>query len=156
ILGLEKKLQGLQLRIKQTWDDRLGEVISDLLKEHPGLGDAMLKHPDFANPAHVGFAARLEGDQRRQAARLFLSAATKDPDFIWTGALVELLGELPPGEVRPVFRSQWRDRGLRDALVRQLAHKPEAEDRERFITALESPQPEVVKVCLHALETLPR
>jgi putative heme-binding domain-containing protein len=156
ILGLEKKLQGLQLRIKQTWDDRLAEVISDLLKEHPGLGEVMLKHPDFANPAHVGFAARLEGNQRRQAARLFLSAATKDPDFIWTGALVELLGDLPPAEVRPVFRSQWRDRGLRDALVRQLAQKPEAEDRERLLTGLESSQPEVVKVCLHALETLPR
>jgi putative heme-binding domain-containing protein len=155
VLGLEKKLQGLQLRIKQTWDDRLGEVISDLLKKHSGLGEAMLKHPDFANPAHVGFAARLEGDQRRQAARLFLTAVTKDPDFIWTGTLVELLGELPLGEVRPVFRSHWRDRGLRDSLMRQLTKSPEAEDRERFLAGLESSQPEVVKVCLHALETLP-
>jgi putative heme-binding domain-containing protein len=155
VLGLEKKLQGLQLRIKQTWDDRLGEIISDLLKKHPGLGEAMLKHPDLANAAHVGFAARLEGDQRRQAARLFLATATKDPDFIWTGALVELLAELPPGEVRPVFRSHWRDRGLRDSLVRQLAKAPESEDRERLLADLESSQPEVLKVCLHALETLP-
>src|SRR5262249_53492099 len=44
----------------------------------------------------------------------------------------------------------------RDALVRQLAQKPEAEDRERLLTGLESPQSEVLKVCLRALETLPR
>jgi putative heme-binding domain-containing protein len=46
--------------------------------------------------------------------------------------------------------------GLRDALVLQLAPRPEPQDRDKFLWGVESDQPQVVGAALGALEQLPR
>src|SRR5262249_6942151 len=83
-------------------------------------------------------------------------AVRRDSDFVWSGPLVDLLGRLPAEEVRPVLRGQWANFGLRDAILLQLADKPEVADRDQFLAGLESTQQQVVQRCLAALEQLPR
>jgi len=156
VLGLDRKLEGQAQRNKQNWNARLVEVVTELVKKDPRLPDALLHHKDFVRPAHVALTACFDADRREEAARLFLDAVKKDDDFAWSGPLIELLSLLPAGEVRPVFRAQWSNYGLRDALLLRLTDKPEEADRERFLDGLESGQQQVVQDCLTALAELPR
>jgi len=155
LLGLETKLQGQQLRIKQTWGPRLGEVVLNLLKQYPGMAEAALKHPAFVNPAHVSYALAFSGESRQKAARLFLEAAKKDGDFLWTGELIELLAALPAEEYRPEFRKKWSDFGLRDAMLKYLVKMTDPADRGILLDGLDSPDRGLVLASIDALLKLP-
>ncbi len=87
---------------------------------------------------------------------MFLKAAQKDPDFTWSGPLIELFSALPAKEVFPALRAQWPNYGLRDAILLRLAEKPEIADREKFLLGLDSTEQQVLRVCLSALQSLPR
>jgi len=156
ILSLDRKLEGQAQRNKQNWNARLVEILPELIKKDPRLTDALLQHKDFVRAAHVALTECFDEAHRRDAARLFLSAVKKDDDFAWSGPLIDLLSLLPAAEARPVFREQWPNLGLRDALLLRLADKPEEVDRERFLSGLESSQRQVVLACLSALAELPR
>jgi putative heme-binding domain-containing protein len=156
LFSLEKKWQGYQQKIKQNWAARLLEVVVDLARKHPDLPDAMLKHPAFVHPSHVVFTITFNAEQRKQAARSFVEAVKKDGDFLWSPELIDLLAALPPAEHRPLFRKQWSDYSLRDAMLKHLVIDPETEDRKRFLDGLDSPQREMVVACLAALEKLPK
>jgi putative membrane-bound dehydrogenase-like protein len=156
ILGLDGKLRGQQQRNKQNWSVRLTEVLKDLLTLVPGLADELLRDPRFVTAAHVPLALVLDPEHRQRAARLFLDAVRKDTDFAWSPLLVNLLGQLPASEVLPLFREQWSNFGLRDALLSQFATHAEEADRDKFLAGLSSAQQQVVQTCLTALETLPR
>src|SRR5438132_12365313 len=87
---------------------------------------------------------------------MFLKAAQKDPDFTWSGPLIELFSALPAKEVFPALRAQWPNYGLRDAILLRLAEKPEIADREKFLLGLDSSEQQVLRACLTALQALPR
>ncbi len=156
LFGLDRKLEGQAQRNKQNWNARLVEVFTELLKKDKRLLEVVLKHKDFVSPAHVALTVCFDEEHRKQAARLFLDAVKKDDEFAWSGPLIELLSLLPPEQVRPVFRGQWDNYGLRDALLLQLTDKPEEVDRDKILTGLESSQQPVVLACLDALAELPR
>ncbi|HEV3263350.1 MAG TPA: HEAT repeat domain-containing protein [Gemmataceae bacterium] len=156
VLALDRKLKGQQERNKQTWNLRLAEVVTSLVRRDPALQEALLRHPDFARPAHVTLAACFDADHRLKAARQFLAAVRRDDDFAWSGPLVELLVLLPAKEVRPQFRAQWPSFALRDGLLLQLGKKPEVIDRDKFLAGLDSAENGVVRACLSALAALPR
>ncbi len=117
LFGLDRKLEGQAQRNKQNWNARLVEVFAELLKKDKRLQEVVFKHKDFVRPAHVALTTCFDPEHRKEAARLFLKAVKKDDDFAWSGPLIELLSLLPPAEVRPVFRQQWSNYGLRDALL---------------------------------------
>ncbi len=156
LLGLDRKLEGQAQRNKQNWNARLVEVLTELIKKDPRLPDVLLRHKDFVRPAHVALTVCFDADHRKEAAHMFLNAVKKDDDFAWSGQLIDLLNLLPPEDVRPVFRRQWSEYGLRDALLLKLTDKPEEVDRDKFLTGLESGQGQVVSACLTALAELPR
>jgi putative membrane-bound dehydrogenase-like protein len=156
LLGLHHKLEGREQRTKQTWETRLAELVTLLLRRDPRLADELLRHADFVNPGHVAIAASLDGEHRLRAARLFLAAVRKDANFPWSGSLIDLLALLPLDEIRNDLRAQWDNFGLRDAILLRLAVAPQAVDREKFLLGLDSVQPQVVHASLSALEALPR
>lgn len=156
VLDLDRKLEGQAQRNKQNWNARLVEVVTELIKKDPRLPNRLLHHKNFVRPAHVALTVCFDADRRKEAALLFLGAVKKDDDFAWTGPLIDLLSLLPPEEVRPVFRAQWSNFGLRDAVLPYLAEQPEEVDRDKFLTGLESGQRQVVAACLEALAKLPR
>ncbi|MDR3637734.1 MAG: hypothetical protein P4L84_28260 [Isosphaeraceae bacterium] len=156
VLALDRKLDGQEMRSKQTWSDRLAEVTTRLLERDPKLADALLRAPNFTTPGHVAIALCLPEAQRRQAAERFLDAVKQGTEFTWTGLLIDLLALLPPGELHPVLRAQWENFGLRDAIVLRLATLPEDADRAPYLWGLDSEQPQVVRASLAALARLPR
>ncbi|MHB8523888.1 MAG: HEAT repeat domain-containing protein [Limisphaerales bacterium] len=155
IAGLDRKLEGQELRNKQMWTARLAEVVAQLAHRDPALADHLLALPDFPRAGNLELVDGFDAGQRRRAAEAFLKAVKASTNFVWSGELIDLLSSLPAKDVRPLLRQQWDNRGLRDALALELAKHPEAEDRDKFLAALESGQPQVVGGCLNALEQLP-
>ena len=155
ILVLDRKLDGQSARVKQNWNLRLVEVVQQLVRHDPALADALLRHPQLATSRNVFLAQIFEGDRKITAARRFLAAAKADATFPWTPELVSLLSLLPAAEVTPYFRYQWANVSLRDELLPRLAEKPVPVDRPKFLAALSSTQPAVVRTSLGALLQLP-
>ena len=156
ILNLDRKLEGQQQRAKQNWGMRLSEVVTNLIKRDLQLPETLLKHPDFARPAHVDLVSVLDTKYPEQAARLFLAAVQKTPNFPWSGPLIELLSSLTAEQVRPLFRQQWSNFALREELLLKLAVKPEPIDREKFLFGLASSQISIARASLAALAVFPR
>jgi putative membrane-bound dehydrogenase-like protein len=156
LLGLGGKLRRQEQRIKQTWNDRLLELVSNLIARDLALAEMIADHKDLIDPTHVVIAQALDPEHRRRAAVRFQKAVQADTDFEWSHTLVSLLAQLPASEVRPLYRAQWENYGLRDAILLQLAENPDEVDREKFLTGLDSAQSQVVAACLSALDHLPR
>ena len=156
VVALDKKLDGGEQRIKQSWSARLGETVGLLLARDPALGKALLDEPGFVSSNHVALALALSPADRELAARRYLAAVKSGDDYVWSGPLIELLGGLPASEVRGVLRKQWDNFALRDALLPRLTTPPEESDRGVYLGALDSPQPGSVRTALGALESLPR
>ncbi len=156
ILSLDRKLEGQQTRGKQSWSPRLEEVVQTLLQRDPKLADALLRDPDLVSPNHVTIAASLGKDRSPAVAALFAAAVRANPKFPWSGPLIDLLSALPAEEVQPLFRRQWSSLVLRDDILIQLAEKPMAIDREKFVTGLSSFRSQVVRSSLAALLRLPQ
>jgi len=155
VLSLDRKLSGLQQRPKQTWDTRLNELVTVLLKNDPRLADAMLRHAEFPRPAHLHLVSLLGPDRRLPAARLFFTAIQRSASFPWTESLIDLLSVLPDDEIHPLFRRQLVNLSLRDRLLIELAVKPLIPDRDHFIAGLSSTRPEAVRASMSALLQLP-
>ncbi len=121
LLGLDRKLEGQAQRNKQNWNARLVEVAHGTAQEGPRAAGSRcwIIRISSARPTSR-LTACFDEKHRKVAAHLFLAAVKKDDDFAWSGPLIELLSLLPAEEVRPVFRGQWDNYGLRDALLLQL------------------------------------
>jgi putative heme-binding domain-containing protein len=155
LVGLQQRLEGKQLRVKLTWGERLAELVQLLTQRQPLLARHLAQHPQLVQPSQVFIALALPLPERTQAAERFLQTAGRDPDFVWTPALVQLLAELPPEKSRPVLRSRLQDPALRPVVLKYLARHPDETDRQAYLEGLDSAQPDVVQACLEALERLP-
>jgi putative membrane-bound dehydrogenase-like protein len=155
VLSLERKLRGQESRVKQNWNVRLGEVVQQLVRRDAAIADALLRHPQLTTPSHVFVAHALEGEKKLLAARRFLAIVKADASFAWSSELVALLNLLPAQEVAPIYRRQWHQLALRDDLLPRLAEQPIAADRDKFLAALSSAQPTIVRTSVEALLKLP-
>jgi putative membrane-bound dehydrogenase-like protein len=152
-LALDRKLTEGHINRDTNWPARMTELYEELSRKHPTLNEAILKHAEFGRADHVLFA-RAPGFDRRKAAEVFLARAGKDADYAWSPGLVEIVASLPEERSLPVLRKLWDRGGLEEALLPYLARQPEFGDRDRFLKGLQSLQPNIIRVCLEALEKL--
>ena len=154
LLGLHHKLDALEQFASRNWPFRVAETFQQLCRHGRDLADALVDHPQFGHPHHALFVDELSSVQRRAAiARLWsrVDQSQAKP----TSEMVALAGALPPEQARATIVSRWDDDpGLRDAIVLVLADHPQAEDREKFVAALASAQPDVVRRAADALIAL--
>jgi putative heme-binding domain-containing protein len=155
LLALDGKLVKRRASRDRHWPLRVAELYAELVHKDSRLNQAVLEHPTFGRPDHVLFA-QAPGFDRSGAALVFLDRAKKVKDFEWTPALVELISRLPAGQTRPLLRQLWTRGGLEESILKVLAGRPKAADREKFLEGLNSPQLATVRRCLIALEQLPR
>jgi putative membrane-bound dehydrogenase-like protein len=155
LLSLDRKITDRHLNRDTNWPLRIAELHAELARKDPKLNAALLAHPDFGRPDHALFA-RCPGFDRAKAAEIFLSRAKKDAEYPWTADLVGLMGRLPAERSFPVLRNVWETAGLEEAILPVLARQPMEADRQRFRTGLGSPQLATIRLCLDALEKLPK
>jgi putative heme-binding domain-containing protein len=154
LLALDAKLNRERAYRDSHWPLRIGELHVELARQDAALDAALLAHAEFGRPDHALFAVT-PGFDRRRAAAVFLARSAKEPDYAWNASLIELISSLPAEKSMPVLRRLWGQAGLDEAILPVLAEKPEAADRDKFLTGLSSPQVATVRRCLEALDRLP-
>ena len=155
ILALNRKLGGQETRVKQNWNARLLEVVQQLIRREPTIGDALLRHPQFVTPGNVFLTAAFDGERKFNVARAFLNAARANPNFPMSSELIALLAMLTTDEVLPLYRRHWGNIALRDEMLPRFAERPVPGDRDKFLASFSSPQPPIVRASLAALLKLP-
>lgn len=139
--------------------DQVPEILDALLQRLAKLDSklvaALVADPAFGHPGHEMYAFRLPLPQKQAAARKLLAAIAKldkeEARAAWNPELVQVVAALPDEEALPILRLQFDDPRLSDTIALILAKKRQPEDQARFIEALNSTQPTVVRV---AAETL--
>jgi putative heme-binding domain-containing protein len=153
IFALDGKFRGRQLRSKQTFTDRLNEVIAKLAARC-SLYETLIEDPAFALPNHAGLAMGFPEELRVKAADQFLLAISENTGAGWGEVAVGLLehatSEIVPGVLRQLYASPM----LADRCVLLLARRPEEIDRQRYLAALSSPRSDVSAAALEALALL--
>lgn len=155
LLDLDRKLNGAQMRTKQTWNARLVEVTQKLVSRDERLSRALVANTNLVSPAHVELTMALAPVQRQHAAHLFARAGVGER-FGWSIALADLVARVSPEESRPFFRHHWKNHAARDWIIQELAKSPEELDRERYLDALGSMNTNTIRRALNALTALPR
>lgn len=154
MLGLDRKLKAEGLNRDRHWPLRMDELGAALITGHLHLSDSMARQPDFARPENFVFVrhAKLRSGT---LAGMYVGAAENDPDFAWTPRMVKLLTTFIPRE-RAMLQKLWDRGGLEDTIITVLAAHPNPEDAPKFLTGLNSLDPEVVRVSANALPTVER
>ncbi|HIG83773.1 MAG TPA: c-type cytochrome [Verrucomicrobia bacterium] len=153
ILHLDSKVQGKQVRSKQTYIDRLNEVIAGLA-ERGSIFEHMCKSPFLARPNHVGIAAAFPEPFRSRAAEVFFLAALKESKNGWRADLITLISALDLTRSVPLFRVLAENPSLRAAAVIQLSKEPAEKDRHLFLAALNYSDQSAVSSSIEALAVL--
>jgi putative heme-binding domain-containing protein len=154
LLGLDEALKKQKLHRDLHWPLRVSELYAKLVKHDPRLNEVVLTHPSFGRPDHA-LLTQAPGFDRQRAAAIFLNKSKANPDFAWSPAVVELLGNLPAEDALPTLRKLWGQAGVDAAILPILARKPEREDRAKFLSGLSSPNMNTVRLSLEALSALP-
>ncbi|RZO18926.1 MAG: c-type cytochrome [Verrucomicrobiaceae bacterium] len=153
ILCLDSKIQGKQVRSKQTYIDRLNEVIVGLAERGP-IFEHLCQSTLLARPNHVGIAGAFPEPFRSRAAEVFFLAALKDPKNGWGADLINLISALDLARSSPLFRVLAEDPSLRAAAVIQLSKEPAEIDRPLFLAALSYSDSSAVSSSIKALGVL--
>ena len=153
LLRLQKKLDDAGQFASRNWPQRVGEAFDELCGRDPALIERFIDSPNFCRVEQTLFAARLPKNVRPRATHK-LWAQTVGKGAGPTAELIGLVGRLPANEALPLLHSQWEQMGLRDSIVLALAKYPQAEDREKFVEALASPERDVVTRAAQALTAL--
>jgi putative membrane-bound dehydrogenase-like protein len=151
--GLHPKLAAAQQFASRNWPFRVSETFTELARRDPLLPVVLAACPRLTDVGHAMFVEHLPKELQSDATRT-LWAAVLESGQEPTGEMVALAARLPAEEAASLLRPQWDLGGLRDAVVLVLAKNPQPNDREKFVDALASPQPEVVERSARALMAL--
>lgn len=153
LVHLDQEYEKRGLLRDRHWPLRLTEAAVSLCEKDSRLIRAVTAHHAFGRANHL-WLAKLPGVDRATAARAFAAKAAHAKEYAWSAGHVEFVAELPDAERRPLLLKLY-DRGLADAVARQLAQRPDAADRQRFVKGLSSASAGVVTACAGALAKLP-
>ena len=153
ILRLDSKVQGKQVRSKQTYIDRLNEVIASLAERGP-IFEYLCESHLLARPNHVGIVSAFPEPFRSRAAEIFFSAAKKEPGAGWRADLITLISGIKLTRSAPLIRVLAEDVSLRVPAVIQLSKEPTETDRPLFLAALSYSDNSAVSSSIKALEAL--
>ncbi|MCA9061797.1 MAG: HEAT repeat domain-containing protein [Planctomycetaceae bacterium] len=156
LVAIDVKVHQAGLRQDTNWDDRIGELYEALCRVDPVLPQLVAEQPDLGLPGHVTLLEKAPQGVMAKAIASFAARIEKDPDYEWNNDVVFLLAESDLPEHRRLLREQLENYAVRDAVLIVLADRPERDDRELFLSGLESTQLNAVDASIKALTRLPR
>lgn len=151
---IDEKITTRKLPQDNAWNDRFKDLFTRQAELDEYLAPIMVDVSGFGRPGHVLFMSQMPPQRLTDAINAFAKQA-ESADYPWNNDVIFLLGASPEPAHRELIRKQFERFAVRGAVLSTLAEKPEAVDRPRFLTGLESSQPEVLSACLGALEQLP-
>ncbi len=154
LVQIDEKLLRLKLPQDTNWDDRFRELYARLVKIDADLPRHIVAQPGFGLPGHVLFLSQLATQYLPNAIEAFDRKIKSDPDFQWNNDVIFVFGESKQPAHREMIRGLYEEFALRAAVLAVLSMTPEEQDREKYISGLESSQIEVLETCVSALEKL--
>ena len=156
LINIDIKIRQLGLKQDTNWDDRMGELFAALCKVDPAMPQLLAEQPGFGQPGHAYYMSQVPQDLVAKAIDGFVGTIQSDEDFRWSNDVVFIIGESSRPEHQQLLRDQLDNLAVRDAILMVLAESPSKEDRELFISGLNSAQMNAVDACVQALTKLPR
>ena len=153
ILALDRKTGGMQMRSKQTYIDRLNEVIARIAERAP-IYEVLCQRAELARPNHAGIAAAFPEPFLSRASGIFFTAVESIPEAGWSQDVIGLFADMDARDSAPVLRRLAGQPGLRDECVKLLARAPQEIDRHLLLSASTSPRAEVSTIALKGLGKL--
>ncbi len=151
LLALETKVKSRKMVQDAGWDDRILETFEALVARDQGLPLAILEHPTFGEPGHVQFVSELPDDKFATAIEAFAKRIEANPDYPINSDIVFLLAASGEPRMLNMLRERFDDLSLRPAILTALSEMPLEEDRERFLTGMESAPVDLLAECAKAL-----
>jgi putative membrane-bound dehydrogenase-like protein len=156
LIGIDIKVRKLGLKQDTNWDDRITELYAELCTVDPAMPTVITSQPGFGQPGHVLFLSKVPQGTVAKAIEGLVKTISTDPDYTWTNEVVFAIGESAFPEHRLLLREQLENYSVRDAVLIVLAETADREDRDLYLSGLESTQLNAVEACLQALTKLPR
>lgn len=155
LLDLQHKIDQRHLRQDTNWDERVLEMYLALAEKDPDLPVALLENEKFGRPGHVLFIAAMPHERVDDIVAAFLKQVQQDENYQWSSELVFLLGASGDPAALKLVRGKFDDFALRGPVLLTLAEAPLEQDRDRFLTGLNSAALDVLGACVKALAILP-
>lgn len=156
LVNIDIKIRQRKMRQDTSWDDRFGELFKALCTVDPAMPQLIADQPGFGEPGHTLFMSQVPQTSVQGAIDRFVARISSGEDFQWTNDVVFILGESSKPEHRELLREQLENLSVRDAVLMVISEKPVKEDRQLFLSGLDSPQLNAVEACVTALTKLPR
>jgi len=153
VIALDGKTGGQQMRTKQTYIDRLNEVVARIAKKAP-LYQKLIDNDGFARPNHASIACSFPQPYLNRAGEVFFSAVQASPDAGWKEDVIGLFEHMGADVSFPVIRRLAGYPGLRDECVMLLARSPTESDRKLLLDAVTSPREKVSRMAAQGLGKL--
>jgi putative membrane-bound dehydrogenase-like protein len=155
LAALHHKMAADRKEPSRNWPTRVGEIFERLLAKDPHLVSALVAEPLFRLPDHALFGRMLPASHLPAAAKKLLAPVSSGTEGgALTPELIDFASVLSDAELFPILRRHWDQPGVQDPIVRMLARRPQETDRERFISALSSIQPQTIERAAKALRSL--
>ena len=132
ILALDAKVAGKQMRSKQTYVDRLNEMVAALAERAP-IYPALLADGGLAQPNYASVAAVFPATYRGEIASIFLRAIAAAPAAGWREDSIELLAPLLLAETEGVLRELAKGPLVAPACAKLLGVDPKERDRALYL-----------------------
>lgn len=157
VANLHAKLRAQKLHLSRTWPFHVGQTFAALCQLDPALPAGLAEHRQFGLPDHSLFAARMSGAPAETAAQRLLETCQKTELAAtdYDDELIAVLGKIPDGAALPHLRKLFDDGVGREAITGILAREPQADDRARFVAALDLLPAETVRLSAKSLAVLP-
>jgi len=151
LLSLEAKIESRKLVQDAAWDDRILELFEALVERDPALPVAVLEHPLFGRPGHVQYVSALPEEKFPMAVEAFARQVEKNSEYRLNSDIVFLLAAGGTPRTLNMLRERFDNLSLRPAILTALSEMPLEEDRERFLTGMESAPVDILAECAKAL-----
>lgn len=152
LVKLDEKFDKARIARDRHWPLRMSETATALLKLDPKLEDAILKHPDFGQASHAWLAKLLD---RKRSARRILEQAQSTANYEWSPAIVQILTDLNDDELRPWIPKIKMHGGMTEALLPIVSRNVHKDDRDLYLSGLQSFQPRTIATAAKAIAQLP-
>lgn len=154
LIELQGKIDDRRLRQDSNWDERVLEMYLAHVALDADLPVVLLEDEDFGRPGHLLYIAAMPRERVNEIVTAFLEQIKRDDDYTWSGELVFLLGASGNPEALELVREKFDDFALRNPVLLTLSETPTEQDRDKFLTGLESAPLDVLGGCVKALALL--
>ena len=150
ILGVQPKIDRLELNQDRNWEPRFKEIVRKLFQEDEKLA-VELATQGISSRQQTFLIQFIDNDQKVDVIDRLIQTLQADDEFELDSDLARLLASTSHSPHWELIRKSSSSPNVRDTVVELLARKPYEGDRPRFVAGLSSPQVKTIRIAAQSL-----